>query len=344
VDPLEITDRLGVGVLLIRDGLVRQANVAAHRLLDTRPGALVGRTIMEAFVDHTVEALVRDAGLGADRTRELVISTEPARTLIVRARRDRDGTVSVLIEDASELYRLRRIRTEFIDNLSHELRTPLATVRLLVESLAMELERTGGAARVREQVAKIDVETGHLVQMVSELVDLAAIEQGEAPLRLVSVDPNAVVERVLDRVRTFADRQGVTLTAVLHDDAGTRTIRADEERLGQMLLNLVHNAVKFTEPGGSVEVRTRVEGDKLLVEVADTGIGIGRADLARVFERFYKADRARTGSSGGTGLGLAIARHIAERQGGRISAESVIGKGSTFTVALPRRGSADPGR
>jgi two-component system phosphate regulon sensor histidine kinase PhoR len=197
---------------------------------------------------------------------------------------------------------------------------------------------------VRNQVEKLDVETGHLVQMVSELVDLAAIEQGEAPLRLVAVDPNVVVERLLDRVRTFADRQGVTLSAALHDDPAARTLRGDEERLGQLLLNLVHNAVKFTEAGGSVEVRTRVDGDDLLIEVADTGIGIRRADLGRVFERFYKADRARTGTSGGTGLGLSIARHIAERHGGRIWAESEIGKGSTFTVALPRPGSADPGR
>ena len=294
---------------------------------------------METFVDHRIERLVRGASDSGDAQAELTLPTEPARTLVIRASGLPDGGASVLIEDVSELRRLRRIRTEFIDNLSHELRTPLTTVRLLTESLAMAAERDEVSPRLRESIDKIDVETGHLVQMVSELMDLAKIEQGEAPLNLEDLDVAEVVEATVERLRPYAERHDVELKTEFPADVEERTVRGDSERLSQLLVNLVHNAVKFSKPGGSVVVRARAADGEVQLEVEDQGIGITKRDLDRVFERFYKVDRARTDAgrgATGTGLGLSIARHIAERHGGRIWATSVLGKGSTFTVALPR--------
>ncbi|MDQ3938541.1 MAG: cell wall metabolism sensor histidine kinase WalK [Chloroflexota bacterium] len=334
----QAADALGVGLVRIdRAGRIVAGNEAGHRLLGWKPGALVGKSTMEGFVDHRIEELTRRARSGAAGQIELASADEPQLTLVVRARPARDGAVWVVLEDVSELRRLRRIRAEFIDNLSHELRTPLTTVRLLAESLALELERTELPPRIRESIVQIDVETGQLVQMVNELLDLAKIEQGEAPLQLAEVDLGEVIERTLERLRLYAERQGVRLHGEVPATAGERTILGDGQRIGQLLTNLVHNAVKFSPAGGDVTVRLRPEAGSVIVEVQDQGVGIPRQELERIFERFYKVDRARSREGGGTGLGLAIARHIVERHGGSISAESTEGVGSRFFVTLPRQ-------
>ena len=301
-------------------------------------GHYLGKSTMEAFVDHAIDRLVRGASAPADQTAELTLPGEPPRTILVRAAATGDGGTSVLLEDVSELRRLRRIRTEFIDNLSHELRTPLTTVRLLTESLAMEIEREGASPRVRDSVTKIDAETDHLVQMVNELLDLAKIEQGEAPLRLDDVDVGGIVEQTLERLRLYAERQGVSLRPELPAETGSRIVRGDAERLGQLLVNLVHNAVKFSPAGGEVMVRVRSVEKEVLIEVEDHGVGIPRRDLERVFERFYKVDRARAdGSLGGEGPGSGCRSRGTSSNG--MAAESgptsEEGRGSTFAVALP---------
>ncbi|MEO6351387.1 MAG: ATP-binding protein [Candidatus Limnocylindrales bacterium] len=343
---LGLADRLGVGMLVVDDGLIALANDSAHRLLDVRPGALVGRTTMEAFVDHTVEVAVREAAQGSERALELATASEPTRTIELRVRQLSAGVAEVLLVDVSELRRLRRIRTEFIDNLSHELRTPIATVRLLTESLGRELDRSSASARVRDTVAKIDIESGHLAQMVDELVDLSAIEQGEARLKRTRLDMATIVERTIDRLQPYAAQRDVRLRTEASGTAADRTVSGDADRLGQLLVNLVHNAIKFSPAQGQVVVRAFAADGAVRVEVEDGGPGIPRRDLGRVFERFYKVDRSRSQSGAamttGTGLGLSIARHIAERHGGRLWAESERGKGARFTLALP--GSARPAR
>jgi two-component system phosphate regulon sensor histidine kinase PhoR len=181
-------------------------------------------------------------------------------------------------------------------------------------------------------VERIQVEAAHLAQMVSELLDLAAIESGQR-LLIADVDLAAVARDQVDRLRVFAERQGVHLAVECPPTAPP--VRGDAERLGQALLNLIHNAVKFSEPGDRVTIRVLPGPDAVVVEVVDEGAGIPRADVDRVFERFYKVDRARQRGAGGTGLGLAIVRHVAEAHGGRVTVVSEEAVGSTFSLEIP---------
>jgi two-component system phosphate regulon sensor histidine kinase PhoR len=273
---------------------------------------------------------------------EVVVRTEDGATLLARARRTASGDVWLVLEDVSELRRLQRIRTEFIDNLSHELRTPLTNISLLAETLVADAGSL--PPKAAERIAKIEVETGHLVQMVNELLDLSRIESGIAAVVVDDLDLGRLATSTVDRIRLFADRQGVTLEVVV---PGTvPAVRGDRDRIGQALLNLLHNAVKFSPTGSVVTVRVMPTESDVVVAVEDHGQGIPRSALPRIFERFYKVDRARTRGAGGTGLGLSIARHIVEAHGGRIWAESEDGVGSTFSFAIPISGpdlAATPG-
>jgi len=330
-----VLDLLDLGVLRLDAGFnVVRFNSAAARLLrlDQRPPAR--RSLMETFVDHRVEEAARAAAAQGAATVELTLLDPDERRVAIRMRRTDDGGLWLLMDDVTELRRLQRIRSEFIDNLSHELRTPLTTIRLLSETLRQDLERADVPPRVRERTGKIEVEIGHLVQMVNELLDLSRIEGGAAELHFQSVDPAAVVHGAVERLRTFAERQGVQLATDLPSDA-ERRVWGDDERLGQVLINLLHNAVKFSPPGTTVTVAAREHDGQLAIEVRDQGVGIPRADIDRVFERFYKVDKARQRGQGGTGLGLSIARHIIEGHGGRIWAESDEGRGSVFTFTVP---------
>ena len=371
---------VGSGIVRLDDDLVvTSANRAAHVYLDAPPGGLVGRQVPDRPIAHRDDA-TGDAAVGLGDVRlnavartawrngaaadEVPVGGPDGRVLAVRARRSPSEGIWMVLEDLSELRRLQRIRTEFIDNLSHELRTPLTTVRLLTETLARDLEETDVPARVVDVVEKIDVETGHLVQMATELLDLAKIEQGFGPqLYIDDVDLAPIVASVLDRLGLFAERQGVRLRAEI--DPAAPPVLGDAERLSQLLINLVHNAIKFSPSGGDVTVRVRsgsgaglgtagaasasgagrvapgagptasASPGAVVLEVEDHGVGIPAEDVSRVFERFYKVDKARVRGGGGTGLGLAIVRHIAEDHGGSVSVESVEGAGSTFRVTLP---------
>jgi two-component system phosphate regulon sensor histidine kinase PhoR len=242
--------------------------------------------------------------------------------------------VWVVLEDVSELRRLQQIRTQFIDNLSHELRTPLSTISLLAETLARDADAAGEGVppKMRDRISKIEVETGHLVQMVNELLDLARIESGGPLVLLDDVDLGRVVIESVERLRLFAERQGLGLVTSVPEHVPAA--RGDEARIGQVVVNLVHNALKFGGSGSDVTVRIAVGDDEVIVSVEDNGTGIPKADQARIFERFYKVDRARV-RGGGTGLGLSIARHVIGQHGGRIWVESEEGAGSTFAFALP---------
>lgn len=330
-----LADELGVGILLVGGGdRVAAANSAAQRLLGET--GLVGKSLIEAFVDHHVEDAIRNARSQATRM-DYTPPTDRQVALEIRAwRAPGDEQITVTLDDVSELRRLRRIRSEFIDNLSHELRTPLTTMRLLAESLSMETKRTSVPQRVTDMIDRVDLETARLVQMVDELLELASIEGGETPLTIAPTDLGSVVDETIGRLRGYADHHGVRLRADTPPDPEARTVPIDADRIGQILVNVIDNAIRYSPDGGEVVVLLRPAPTEIVIEVADQGAGIAQADLERIFERFYKGDRARARGRGGTGLGLAIARHIAERHGGRMWANSEPGKGAQLFLALPR--------
>ena len=327
-----LTELLTAGVVRLHDDLtVEFANSAAHVMLERRPGSMAGRSALEAFVDARIEGIARTAMEFGSANGEVTVRSGSGATVTVRARRSPVTGVWLVLEDVSELRRLQRIRAEFIDNLSHELRTPLTTISLLAETAARDAE--SASPRLRDRIAKIEVETGHLTQMVNELLDLSKIESGTVQLMLDDVDLVRVARNTAERLRMFAERQGLQIDLDVPERVSP--VRGDEDRLGQVLVNLLHNAVKFSPNGGRLLVGVREEPGELRVWVRDPGIGVPRADIARIFERFYKVDRARVRGRGGTGLGLSIARHVVESHGGRIWAESEEGSGSTFIFTVP---------
>ena len=334
-----LADLVDVGIMDLDGRLeVVFANAAAHALVDRPPGTLLGLSPLALFLDPQIDAIARGALEQGSAAGEIRLRGTDGPTLIVRARRSTSGGVWLALTDVSELRRLQQIRAEFIDNLSHELRTPLTTVGLLAETLSRDADAAGDAIppKMRDRIGKIEVETGHLVQMVSEIMDLSRIESGSGLTLIDDLDLGRLAEASVERLKLFADRKGVALRV----DVARRMprIRGDEARLGQVFVNLVHNAVKFSPSGSEVTVAVRPAEHELVASVRDHGIGIPRAAQPRIFERFYKVDRARVRGEtpGGTGLGLAIARHVVEQHGGRIWLESTEGEGSTFSFALPR--------
>jgi two-component system phosphate regulon sensor histidine kinase PhoR len=327
-----LTELLTAGIVRLRDDLIVEfANEAAHAILERHSGTMVGRSALEAFVDTRVEGIARTAMEYGSATGELTVRSGAGATVTVRARRSPVSGVWLVMEDVSELRRLQRIRAEFIDNLSHELRTPITTISLLAETAARDAE--AAPARLRDKISKIEIETGHLTQMVNELLDLSRIESGTVQLLLDDVDMVRLAQTTSERLRLFAERQGLRLRL----DVPNRVlrVRGDEDRLGQVLINLLHNAVKFSPNGGEIVVGVREGEGEVVIRVSDPGVGVPASDRARIFERFYKVDRARVRGRGGTGLGLSIARHVVESHGGRIWVESVEGEGSTFSFTVP---------
>jgi len=239
------------------------------------------------------------------------------------------GGAAVAIEDVTELQRLGRARRDFVANISHELRTPLANIDLAAQTL-----RNGGShdPGLRQRlIEQIQAQVQTLSQLSQEMMDLAQIESGQVLLKLVPAPLAPLVRQSIEHLLPQATAKHQHVSMVVPDELQALM---DEQQVGRVLNNLIHNAIKFTPEGGIISVYAQVAGEDVQVCVADTGPGIPPEEHSRIFERFYKQDRAR--SKGGTGLGLAIARHIVEGHGGRIWVESQPGQGATFCFTLPR--------
>ncbi len=233
-----------------------------------------------------------------------------------------------------ELQQVNKIRRDFVANVSHELKTPATSLKLLAESLEETLETDPAQARLF--AAQLKRETERLAQLITDLLDLARLESEERTDYPDVVDVRGVLMSVLSRMRRVARKKEITLQWKRFGKAAQYTVRGDETQLTSMFTNLVDNAVKYTPPGGRVEVIGGFEGQEIVVRIADTGIGIPEGKLSRIFERFYRVDKARSKATGGTGLGLSIVRHVAQNHGGRVTVQSTPGRGSVFTVRLPR--------
>jgi len=239
----------------------------------------------------------------------------------------------MVVDDVTTLRRLEHVRTEFVANVSHELRTPLTAIQGYLETLL------GGALDEPEHARRfLEIAFRHterLGRLLNDLTDLSNIELGKVSLRLAATPLAPVVDSVLAIIAAKAREGGVTLAAAV--PAGLSGA-ADHDRLAQILINLVDNAVKYTPTGGAVTVRARPLGDHVEIAVSDTGVGIPRADLPRITERFYRVDKARSRELGGTGLGLAIVKHLVLAHGGDLAIESEEGQGTTVRVTLPVAG------
>lgn len=320
-DGLVITDQAG-RVLLLSPG--------AERLLRVNASEAIGEPFIKIARDHELIALLQhpDRGprlidLGRPRRQVRAVSSSIPGTNDQRL---------LLLQDVTELRRLEMARRDFVANVSHELRTPLAAIKALVETLEEGALHDPPAARAF--LSSLHSEVDELTELVRELLDLSRIESGQAQIRPEPTEPEPLLRSAAERMAPLAQRAGVDLRIAL--PANLPVALADWERVRQVLTNLLHNAIKFTPKGGWVELRAEQRANDLAVSVADSGVGIAPDDLDRVFERFYKTDRSRSG--GGTGLGLAIARHLVEAHGGRIWAEGAGSQGTTFTFTLPLAG------
>jgi len=321
----QITD----GVLIADDhGLIKFANPAAGRLFQTSKP--INRSITEVIRNHQlVEAWRR-----CQQTRQLQSETVEVPTrhqylqLVVIPDQHSSGSL-LLVQDLTRIRRLETVRRDFISNLSHELRTPLASLKALTETLQDgALDDPPAAHRFINQ---IQTETDALTQMVMELLELSRIESGRLSLDPQPVAAYDLLNSASQRMQLQAERAGLSLKVECADYLPN--VNIDSSRLEQVLVNLIHNAVKFTKPGGEVVLEAVAANGEVRFAVRDTGIGIPAEDVSRIFERFYRVDKSRTGS--GTGLGLSIAKHIVEAHKGRIWAESTEGQGSTFYFAIP---------
>jgi two-component system phosphate regulon sensor histidine kinase PhoR len=323
------------GVLIIdRRSYVQLINPAACRLLETTEERALGHTFAQVVRHHQLIDICRRCQKKQEKQIEAV---EVGRELFLQvaitpfAEEEASGYL-VILQDLTTVRRLETVRRDFISNISHELRTPLASLRAVVETLQDSALEDPPAAR--RFLGRAERELDTMTQMVEELLELARIESGKAPLRLAPTAVSEIVSLALERLRAQAERSRVTLHVDLPPDLPP--VLVDDDRVQQVMSNLLHNAIKFTPEGGHVIVgATPADGDMVQITVQDTGVGIPAKDLPRIFERFYKSDRARTRRRDGTGLGLAISRHIVQAHNGRIWVHSREGQGSAFYFTLP---------
>lgn len=319
-------------VLTDGDGMVLRMNAAAAGMFGTSEEEALGRPFVQVTRDHELWLVLRDALVGKKKPTATVEHGVERASLLITARGiDDDGERLglVVLRDVTDIRRLELVRREFVANVSHELRTPLTSIRAMVETLeAGAIEEPGMAV---DFLGRIVGEVDRLNALVEDLLDFARLEAGRAPLRLERMRIGEVVRVGAERLRPQMERARLDLRFEIEDDLPEMEV--DVGRIEQVMVNLLHNAIKFTPAGGNVTVRVEQRKNRVYVEVQDTGVGIPEEEQARLFERFYKSDKARR--SEGTGLGLAIAKNIVQSHGGKITVTSAQGEGSTFTFWLP---------
>jgi two-component system, OmpR family, phosphate regulon sensor histidine kinase PhoR len=329
------------GVVAVGEGhRVLFANAAAGKMLEFDPTGGIGRPLYEMVRQPAVQAIIERAFKTGQPQREEMEFHNPAsrhvRVYIAPLSADGEPAAVLVLDDTSELRRLERLRQDFVANVSHELKTPLAVVKTCVETL---LDGAVEDAKARGPfLHQIADQTDRLHALILDLLSLARIESGEEAMHFQVVSVRDAVARCLDRHRPRAESKRSSLDSI--PPGAEMTVWADEEALDEILDNLVDNAVKYTQEGGTIRVRWQADANRVCLSVEDNGPGIPARDLPRIFERFYRVDRARSRELGGTGLGLSIVKHLAQAMGGAVRAASEVDKGTTLTVTLPQPGRA----
>ncbi len=330
-----ILERMGEAVLVTdAAGRIAVWNLEAERIFGIPADRALGRTVVDATQNHALDEAFR-AALTTNRTSRAEVQ------LLFPAPRVLEATVSAIaadtplgvvamLHDVTELRRLEAVRREFVANASHELQTPITAIKAMAETLL-----AGGRedpALTERFLRDLEAQASRLGALVRDLLVLASLEAEPVSVTREPVPVAEVVAEALAEFRPLAEQGSVTLESTVPPDA---VVTADPNALRRILSNLLDNAVKYTESGGRAGVLALCEPDTVAITVWDTGIGIPSTDLPRIFERFYRVDKARSRTLGGTGLGLSIVKHLVETLGGQVSVESELGKGSRFTVFLP---------
>jgi two-component system, OmpR family, sensor histidine kinase SenX3 len=314
-DAIVVVDRIGREVV---------RNSVARRFAGARTG--------EVLAEEAIAELVQEALTGHSSERELQLYGPPRQVLQLRAfplRRDGEIVGAVAFtRDISESRRVESVRRDFVANVSHELKTPIGALGLLAETMAA----TDDVLVVQRLADRVVREADRLARIVDDLLDLSTIEAQEAPTR-APWPIRLLVSECVDLVQAAADAAEVPL--LVRPEPPDLEIFCDPRQMRSALVNLVDNAIKYSGPNQPVEIGACVAHDRVAFVVRDHGIGIPTRDLERIWERFYRVDRARSRDTGGTGLGLAIVRHVAQAHGGEVTVQSREGEGSTFTLHIP---------
>ncbi len=328
-----ILENMTDGIIMTdRDGNVTLINTACMKILNIEGAVTTVKPLIEVFRDHQLSEILKQClNTGKQQTTqfESIALKKFIQAIAIPISSDGLNGALILLQDLTELRSLQTTRRELIGNISHEFRTPLAGIKAMTQTLqdgAIEEHDTA-----KDFLSRIEGEVDSLTQMVSELTELSRIESGKVELKTEIVDINKLIEEVLAQLKPQADRQKLALKCEFK--SGQLPVKADRERIRQVIINLIHNAIKFSKQGQTITAASKKEGTYAVIEIRDEGIGISKDDLSHIFERFYKADKSRSGQ--GTGMGLAIAKHLVKAHGGAISATSEEGKGTTITFTLP---------
>jgi two-component system phosphate regulon sensor histidine kinase PhoR len=246
-------------------------------------------------------------------------------------RNDRFDGAILVFHDITELRRLEKIRQDFVANVSHELRTPISSIKGYAETLLEgALEDKDNA---KEFISIIYQDSNRLANLINDLLDLSKIESGKMKMNFIPLDPVSLIKRAVTVIENQAKAKSIALKLDFASDLPK--IKADETRFSQVMINILDNAIKYSSEGGSATISAKVVNNALQIDISDTGIGISEKDLPRIFERFYRVDKARSRELGGTGLGLSIVKHIVSAHGGQVWVKSELGFGSTFSFTIP---------
>lgn len=317
----EILDSLPMGIVIVSsDGQELMRNESASDVTGSRHA--------DVLIEVAVERLLAMARRGVEGREDVQLAGPPQRTIEVHGIPLINDGALALIEDMTERRRLDQVRTDFVANVSHELKTPVGAISVLAETLEGETEDE----LVLRLASRMVLEAQRMSRTIDDLLELSRIEMGGEMLTS-AVDLNDVAREAVERVAPIASHKGIPIEMVGVMESAQ--VDGDYFQLLSAVSNLVENAVKYSDPGERVEIRTSVIGDRVQIEVTDHGVGIPADSLDRIFERFYRVDRARSRGTGGTGLGLSIVRHVATNHDGEVNVRSREGEGSTFTLSIP---------
>jgi two-component system sensor histidine kinase SenX3 len=317
-----LLDALPMGVVvLLPDGQERFRNTVAM--------SIAGARHADVLVEAAAERLLVLALRGLESREQIHLAGPPQRVIEVRAIPLTDGGAIAIMDDVTERWRIDQVRTDFVANVSHELKTPIGAISVLAETIEGETDDE----LVLRLTGRMVIEAQRMSRTIDDLLELSRIELGGEMLT-VDIDMADIAAEAIERVSPIAMRKGVPL--LLKSEKGIAIVSGDFFQLVSAVANLVENAVKYSDQTHQVDVRVITTDDTVSVEVEDRGLGIPADSIDRIFERFYRVDRARNRATGGTGLGLSIVRHVATNHGGEVNVRSREGEGSTFILQIPR--------